>query len=127
VSAESITSRLPVTCRIFNSFCRPPALYCFNHLFTVSLFTPGRFTTSVKLWLYPAFNQSRCLNLWSINYSSRADDKIIFNSSGVKSIFYWYSHPKSFVNFLLPPLDKGRVGVGSKIYDSCKDCYSLRT
>ena len=36
-----------------------------------------------------------------------------------------YSHPKSFVNFLLPPLDKGRVGVGTKIYDSCKDCYSL--
>jgi len=23
-----------------------------------------------------------------------------------------YSNPKSFVNFLLPPLDKGRVGVG---------------
>jgi hypothetical protein len=36
---------------------------------------------------------------------------------------YVYTHPKSFVNFLLPPLDKGRVGVGSKIYDSCKDCY----
>ena len=29
-----------------------------------------------------------------------------------------YSNPKSFVNFLLPPLTKGRVGVGSKIYDS---------
>ncbi len=38
-----------------------------------------------------------------------------------------YSHPtKSFVNFLLPPLDKGRVGVGSKIYDSCKDCYNIQ-
>jgi hypothetical protein len=36
---------------------------------------------------------------------------------------YVYTHPKSFVNFLLPDLDKGRVGVGSKIYDSCKDCY----
>jgi hypothetical protein len=35
-----------------------------------------------------------------------------------------YSEPKSFVNFLLPPLSKGRAGVGEKIYDSCKDCYS---
>ena len=25
---------------------------------------------------------------------------------------YIYSNPKSFVNFLLPPLNKGRVGVG---------------
>ena len=29
-----------------------------------------------------------------------------------------YSNPKSFVNFLLPPLTKGRAGVGLKIYDS---------
>jgi len=35
-----------------------------------------------------------------------------------------YSNPKSSVNFLLPPLNKGRVGVGLKIYNSCKDCYS---
>ena len=27
------------------------------------------------------------------------------------------------MNFLLPPLTKGMVGVGLKIYDSCKDCY----
>ncbi|CBN56717.1 MULTISPECIES: hypothetical protein [Kamptonema] len=25
---------------------------------------------------------------------------------------WYYSNPKSFVNFLLPPLSKGRVGVG---------------
>jgi hypothetical protein len=38
-----------------------------------------------------------------------------------------YSNPQSFVNFLLPPLTKGRVGVGEKIYDSCKDCYIDQT
>jgi hypothetical protein len=37
------------------------------------------------------------------------------------------NNPKSFVNFLLPPLAKGRVaGWGKKIYDSYKDCYRLK-
>jgi hypothetical protein len=27
-------------------------------------------------------------------------------------ILFTYSNPKSFVNFLLPPLSKGRAGVG---------------
>ncbi|HBL00084.1 MAG TPA: hypothetical protein DD001_23565 [Microcoleaceae bacterium UBA10368] len=30
----------------------------------------------------------------------------------MESKSYTYSNPKSFVNFLLPPLHKGRVGVG---------------
>ena len=35
----------------------------------------------------------------------------------------WYSNPKSFVNFLLPPQGIGEGWGGVKIYDSCKDCY----
>ena len=31
---------------------------------------------------------------------------------GSENFIPHYSNPKSFVNFLLPPLSKGRVGVG---------------
>ncbi len=34
--------------------------------------------------------------------------------SDAKAVLQVYSNPKSFVNFLLPPLNKGRVGVGEK-------------
>jgi len=43
----------------------------------------------------------------------------LFNLDNYGKVYYEgehkihvYSNPKSFVNFLLPPLTKGRVGVG---------------
>jgi hypothetical protein len=57
MTAVGIIRGLPVDCRIFNSDDRPPALYCFNHLCTVTLCTPKRSATSVTLGLNPDFNQ----------------------------------------------------------------------
>jgi hypothetical protein len=44
------------------------------------------------------------LHIGNLNHSLDKCDRPI------KLLLSMYSHPKSFVNFLLPPLDKGRVG-----------------
>jgi len=73
-----------------------------------------------SVFISPEQKRALILGIFSAYYHPQADKEIIFDTNRlwcsklplIRELFPIYSNPKSFVNFLLPDLNKGRVGVG---------------
>src|SRR6476661_1825479 len=64
-----------------------------------------------ELLLIGGENLGYGLVLHSVDFAA-GSELIQITSDRFKGLIATYSNPKSFVNFLLPPLAKGRAGVG---------------